>query len=142
MQAFKSSSAVLRAPARAGPAVLLGFYRPPLNSREGVVGEVLADILSGGRTSRLVSELVLSRRLLSASVVAGYPGEKRAGLMLVYGVPAQGAQGTLWYHGIMASWHHGIMVLRYHGITVFWYGPVMGPAVLQPCLLPCAAHLS
>lgn len=45
---------------------------------------------SGGRTSRLVSSLVLSGRALAASVVSGYPGERRPGLALVYGIPKDG----------------------------------------------------
>ncbi|KAG2448913.1 hypothetical protein HYH02_006261 [Chlamydomonas schloesseri] len=80
----------MRAAARSGPAVLLGFYRPPITSREGVVLEVAADVLTGGRTSRLVSSLVLSGRALGASVVSGYPGERRPGLALVYGIPKEG----------------------------------------------------
>ncbi|KAG2485544.1 hypothetical protein HYH03_015713 [Edaphochlamys debaryana] len=79
-----------RAAARAGPSVFLGYYRPPMTCREGVVLEVLSDVLSGGRTSRLVSELVLSGRLLSAAVVTGYPGEAHPGMALVYGIPNQG----------------------------------------------------
>lgn len=40
----------LRAPARAGPAVLLGFYRPSLATPgSGVALEVLSDILAGAR---------------------------------------------------------------------------------------------
>ncbi|GLC36704.1 hypothetical protein PLESTB_000132500 [Pleodorina starrii] len=90
-EAFLSGSRTfLRAPARSGPAVLLGYYRPPLSSREGVVLDVLADVLAGGRTSRLVSELVLSGKALSASLVSAYPGELHAGLSLVYGVPRDG----------------------------------------------------
>ncbi|PNW77599.1 hypothetical protein CHLRE_10g443850v5 [Chlamydomonas reinhardtii] len=80
----------MRQAARSGPAVLLGYYRPPITSREGVVLEVAADVLTGGRTSRLVSSLVLSGRALAASVVSGYPGERRPGLALVYGIPKDG----------------------------------------------------
>ncbi|KAG2432812.1 hypothetical protein HXX76_008546 [Chlamydomonas incerta] len=80
----------MRQAARSGPAVLLGYYRPPITSREGVVLEVAADVLTGGRTSRLVSSLVLSGAALGASVVAGYPGEMRPGLALVYGIPKDG----------------------------------------------------
>lgn len=37
----------MRQAARSGPAVLLGYYRPPITSREGVVLEVAADVLTG-----------------------------------------------------------------------------------------------
>ncbi len=51
---------------------------------------MLCDVLSAGRTSRLVKELVLQGRLLSASAVAAYPGERHAGLLLLYAVPKEG----------------------------------------------------
>jgi hypothetical protein len=35
-----------------GPTTLLGYYRPPLTSDEGIVLEVLSDLLTGGRTAR------------------------------------------------------------------------------------------
>jgi zinc protease len=37
----------------------------------------------------MTRDLVLARKALSASVVPSYPGDKHAGLMLVYGVPLQ-----------------------------------------------------
>lgn len=77
-----------------------------------------ARMRAGGRTSRLVSELVLSQRMLSASVVPGYPGEKRAGMMLVYGVPAPGAGAAL---RCMRPCAHACM-----------HGPCMGAATLSP----------
>lgn len=85
-----AGDAVLRAPARSGPAAMLGYYRPPLTSYEGVVLEVLSDVLAGSRTARLVSDLVLTGQLLSASVLVGYPGERYPGMALVYGVPRDG----------------------------------------------------
>lgn len=59
---------------KVGPAVLLGYYRPPLATREGIQLEALSDVLSSGRTSRLVSELVMKQKALSASVTPAYPG--------------------------------------------------------------------
>lgn len=61
-----------------------------MTNADGVALEVVSELLSGGRTSRLVSELVLPGKVLGASVVAGYPGEKHSGLSLVYGVPRLG----------------------------------------------------
>jgi predicted Zn-dependent peptidase len=53
--------------------------------------QVLTDVLSSGRTSRLVSELVIKeRKLLAVSSEAEYPGEKHAGLAVVYGRPING----------------------------------------------------
>ncbi|GFR44625.1 hypothetical protein Agub_g5913, partial [Astrephomene gubernaculifera] len=61
-----------------------------LTSRSGVLLGVVGELLAGGRTSRLVSELVLSGRALSATVVTDYPGERHPGLALVYGIPKDG----------------------------------------------------
>lgn len=68
MREFRQSS-------KAGPAALLAFYRPPLSSRPGIELGVLSDVLSSGRTSRLVSRLVNQRKALSAGVTPAYPGE-------------------------------------------------------------------
>ncbi|KAL6750226.1 peptidase M16 inactive domain family [Haematococcus lacustris] len=77
--------------AAAGPLLLLGFYRPALTSREGTVIQVISDLLTGGRTAQLVQRLVLGQRsLLGCSMLAGWPGEARAGLSLVSAVPQQG----------------------------------------------------
>lgn len=78
------------APAASGPGLMLGYYRPPLSTRDGVVLQILADVLYGGRSSRLQRQLVQRGRALSASMVASYPGAKHAGLSLVLAEPAKG----------------------------------------------------
>ncbi|KAF5841882.1 Metalloenzyme, LuxS/M16 peptidase-like protein [Dunaliella salina] len=81
----------LRDAAAAGPLTLMGYYRPPMPSREGTLLQVACELLSGSRTSRLVTQLVLPQRLVSASAIASYPGEKHAGLTLATGVPREGS---------------------------------------------------
>ncbi|KAG1659173.1 hypothetical protein FOA52_007554 [Chlamydomonas sp. UWO 241] len=82
---------LLRDASDAGPLAMLGFYRPSLLSDDGSALQVVCDLLAGGRTSRLVSDLVLKNRsLLAVSAEAGYGGEKHAGLALVYARPANG----------------------------------------------------
>ena len=58
--------------------------------------QVLVDALAAGRTSRLISNLVLrDRQLLMASADAAYPGEKHSGLAVVYARPANGGVGDV-----------------------------------------------
>ena len=58
--------------------------------------QVLVDALAAGRTSRLISNLVLrDRQLLMASADAAYPGEKHSGLAVVYARPANGGVGNV-----------------------------------------------
>jgi hypothetical protein len=61
------------------------------------------DVLGAGRTSRLVSGLVLrDRKLLLASADAAYPGEKHAGLAVVYARPSNGqSYGLQFFHSFM-----------------------------------------
>ncbi len=52
-QAFLTGGArAFEQAAVSGPTTLLGYYRPPLTSDEGIVLEVLSDVLTGGRTAR------------------------------------------------------------------------------------------
>ncbi|KAF5826529.1 hypothetical protein DUNSADRAFT_2821 [Dunaliella salina] len=53
--------------------------------------QVACELLSGSRTSRLATQLVLPQRLVSASAITSYPGEKHAGLTLATGVPREGS---------------------------------------------------
>lgn len=52
--------------------------------------QVAADVLSGGRSSRLIKNLVMRNACLSASCLPGYPGDLHPGLALVSAVPQSG----------------------------------------------------
>lgn len=52
--------------------------------------QVAADVLTGGRSARLIKQLVLRGSCLSASVLVGYPGDLHPGLALVTAVPPAG----------------------------------------------------
>jgi hypothetical protein len=55
--------------------------------------QVASDVLTGGRSARLIKQLVLRGSCLSASVLVGYPGDLHPGLSLVTAVPPQGEAG-------------------------------------------------
>lgn len=71
--------------------------------------QVAADVLSGGRSSRLIKNLVLRNACLSASCLPGYPGDLHPGLALVSAVPQEGEHGGLLAAASRnsASWHTG-----------------------------------
>ncbi len=66
-----AGDAVLRAPARSGPAAMLGYYRPPLTSYEGVVLEVLSDVLAG---ACVLTYGCISIALVSCCPLTSYEG--------------------------------------------------------------------
>eukprot|EP00803_Ostreobium_quekettii_P003249 evm.model.scf_709EXC.7 EVM.evm.TU.scf_709EXC.7 scf_709EXC:50963-59351(+) len=80
----------LRRTSKSGPAALMGFYRPPLTGQSGVLLDAIREVLVGGRTARMIKDLVIPGVALSAQVVTQYPGAKHAGLVLAYGIPGRG----------------------------------------------------
>jgi predicted Zn-dependent peptidase len=75
----------------AQPLVILGFKRPNQNSRDDVVFDVISEILSGGRTGMLYTDLVRDKKLaLEAGALPSYPGSKYNNLFLFFLVPNLG----------------------------------------------------
>ena len=76
---------------RAGPAMLLAYYRPSVKSTADALPlDVVSDLLTGGRTSRLEKQLVLPGTAVSVSSVATFPGDKHPTQFLLYGIPSPG----------------------------------------------------
>ena len=73
------------------PWYLEGYHIPSLSDPDYLVYEVISELLSSGRTSRLYQSLVEEQVALSAQGFSGFPGDKYPNLMLVY---AQTAPGT------------------------------------------------
>lgn len=68
-----------------------GYHRPSLAHPDHVIYEVIASILSNGRTSRLYQTLVEQQQIaLAAEGFSGYPGDKYPNLMLFYALTAPG----------------------------------------------------
>ena len=73
------------------PWYLEGYHIPSLKHPDYLVYEVISQLLSSGRTSRLYQSLVEEQVALSAQGFSGFPGDKYPNLMMVY---AQTAPGT------------------------------------------------
>jgi predicted Zn-dependent peptidase len=75
----------------AQPVELLAYHRPDQQSPDDPVFDVIADVLSGGRTSIIYKDMVRDKRLsLDAGAGAALPGGKYPNLFYFYLVPAQG----------------------------------------------------
>ncbi len=66
-----------------------GYHRPSIKDRDHGVYEVIASLLSDGRTSRLYKSLVEEKRVaLAARGISDFPGKKYPNLMLFYALTA------------------------------------------------------
>ena len=67
------------------PWYLEGYHVPSLNHPDNAVYQVIANILSSGRTARLYKSLVEDKKVaLVAQGLSGYPSDKYPNLMLFY----------------------------------------------------------
>jgi len=66
-----------------------GYHRPAITDDDHVVYEVIANLLSKGRTSRLYQSLVQDKQVaLSAKGFSSFPGDKFPNLVLFYALTA------------------------------------------------------
>jgi predicted Zn-dependent peptidase len=73
------------------PWYLEGYHRPAINHPDNVVYDLIASILSDGRTSRLYKSLVETQQLaLTAEGISSFPGNKYPSLLLFYALTAPG----------------------------------------------------
>jgi predicted Zn-dependent peptidase len=73
------------------PWYLEGYHRPAVTHPDNAVYEIIASLLSDGRTSRLYKSLIEQQRLaLNAQGFSGFPGDKYPNLMLFYALTAPG----------------------------------------------------
>ncbi|MDB9539985.1 insulinase family protein [Anabaenopsis tanganyikae CS-531] len=73
------------------PWYLEGYHRPSVSHPDDAVYEIIAGLLSNGRTSRLYKSLVEQQQLaLNAAGFSGFPGDKYPNLMLFYALTAPG----------------------------------------------------
>jgi predicted Zn-dependent peptidase len=74
------------------PWYLEGYHIPSINHPDNAIYEVIAGLMSNGRTSRLYRSLVEQKQVaLSAQGFSGFPGDKYASLMLFYALTAPNA---------------------------------------------------
>ncbi|WP_298614914.1 pitrilysin family protein [uncultured Thermosynechococcus sp.] len=86
------------------PLYLEAYPCPPLKDAAYLTYEILARILTGGRTSRLYRSLVLEQKLaVNIQAYVGFPGNKYPNRFLIYGVPAPGQTTAALAAGIAAE---------------------------------------
>jgi predicted Zn-dependent peptidase len=71
----------------ASPSVLIGYHVPGAQHPDAPALAVLAQLLSGGRTSRLFQRLVIRERAAAAISTSQQPGQLYPRLMVFNGVP-------------------------------------------------------
>jgi predicted Zn-dependent peptidase len=73
------------------PWYMEGYQRPAITDPDDAVYEMIASLLTGGRTSRLYRSLVEQKQLaLSVNVSATFPGDRYSNLVLLYAQTAPG----------------------------------------------------
>ncbi len=76
---------------RAQPFYLEGYHRPSYRDPDDAVYDVISDLLSEGRASRLYRSLVRDKKIATTAVgFSGFPGDKYPGLFAFYAVPVSG----------------------------------------------------
>lgn len=69
----------------------IGWHRPAASSPDDAVYDVISQLLSEGRTSRLHKTLVKEKQIaMQAGAFGGFPGQKYPHLFVVYGLPSAG----------------------------------------------------
>jgi predicted Zn-dependent peptidase len=73
------------------PSYLEGYHRPEGTSPDDVVFDVISEVLSTGRTSRLYKDLVRDKKIaVNAGVFSTFPGSKYPTLIGIRAIPAPG----------------------------------------------------
>jgi predicted Zn-dependent peptidase len=73
------------------PYYVEGYHRPDYLNADDAVYDVITDLLSDGRTSRLYRSLVRDKKIaLTAAGFSGFPGIKYAHLFVFYALPTSG----------------------------------------------------
>lgn len=73
------------------PYYVEGYHRPDYLNADDAVYDVISDLLSDGRTSRLYRSLVRDKKIaLAAAGFSGFPGVKYAHLFVFYALPTNG----------------------------------------------------
>ena len=85
------------------PFVLIGYHRGSMQSEDAPVYDVLADVLTEGRTSRLHKRLVEEEKAVNVQAVPSFPGEKHETLFAFFGIPNRGVSPDTVEHTIYAE---------------------------------------
>ncbi len=84
----------LTMPDKSQPVYIEGYHRPAATDPDDAVYNVMADILSQGRTSRMYKNLVRDKKIAAAAgAFNGFPGEKYPNMMIFFAIPTPGHTG-------------------------------------------------
>jgi predicted Zn-dependent peptidase len=72
------------------PIYVEGYHRPDFHDPDDAVYDVLSDLLSKGRTSRLYRSLVRDKRIAIQAEGGSFPGTKYPSLFFFFAAPSQG----------------------------------------------------
>jgi predicted Zn-dependent peptidase len=73
------------------PIYLEGYHRPDIHDKDDAVYDVISDLMSEGRTSRLYRSLVRDKKIAAtAAGFSGFPGSKYPSLFAFFAVPVPG----------------------------------------------------
>jgi predicted Zn-dependent peptidase len=72
------------------PVYVEGYHRPDFHDPDDAVYDMLADLLSKGRTSRLYRSLVRDKRIAIVAQGGSFPGVKYPSLFYFFAMPIQG----------------------------------------------------
>ena len=95
------------------PFVIMGFHRGSMQSGDAPVYDVLSDVLTGGRTSRLYEGLVKQEKALQVQALPAFPGSKYDTMFGIVGVPNRGVSPDSVEHMI----HDELDAIKEGGIT-------------------------
>ncbi|MEF8938896.1 MAG: pitrilysin family protein [Salinivenus sp.] len=95
------------------PFVLIGYHRGSMQSEDAPVYDVLSDVLTEGRTSRLYERLVKQEKALQVQAIPAFPGSKYDTLFGVIGVPNRGVSPDSVEHMI----YDELEAIKEEGIT-------------------------
>ncbi len=72
------------------PLYIEGYHRPDFRDPDDAVYDVMADLLSKGRTSRLYRSLVRDKQIAIEAEGGSYPGKKYPNLFYFFAAPSKG----------------------------------------------------
>ena len=82
------------------PFVVVGYHRGSMQSANDPAYDILSDVLTTGRTSRLHERLVETEKALQVQAVPSFPGSKYSNLFVLFGVPSRGVAPDSVEHAI------------------------------------------
>ena len=98
----------------AQPIIIMGYHKGSINHPDNAAYDVMASVLSRGRTSRIYKKLVEEDKLaLQAGGFNGFPGNKYPNLFIFFSFPNQGVSAVEVEEAILDI----VTDIKEHGVT-------------------------